>query len=268
MCALMRLVRLMLAAGLLATAATWSCIAPGTADQGGRTTEGSPAPLPAAALVPDAAPDAMPAAVPAASPDPEPTAETTAATTPETPAAGAAPDPDLALHPLRRGRAGTCPPRVRLDGVDLGLQGIGLCEWGFLGIDLYHGALYVERALGSAAEAVQAEQPLLICLDFVRSLSAAQLREAFQGSAKANCGASLPQYADALAQLCAAMADVDDGDCYAFFLRPGRGLDVLRNGKPVATIADEAFRRLFARLYFGDKPPTKSLKKAMLGSAQ
>ncbi len=256
----MRLVRLMLAAGLLATAATWSCIAPGTADQGGRTTEGSPASMSAAAVVPDA----MPAAVPAASPDPKPTAETTA----EPSAAVAAPDPDLALHPLRRGRAGACPPRIQVDGVDLVLQGSGLCEWGFLGIDLYYGALYVERALGSADEAVRAEQPMLICLDFVRSLSAAQLRAAYEGSAKENCGANLPQHAQPLAQLCAAMADVDDGDCYAFFLRPGRGLDVLRNGKPVATIDDEPFRRLFARLYFGDKPPTKSLKKAMLGSAK
>lgn len=180
------------------------------------------------------------------------------------------PEPAHAATMLRieRDEAGAFPKSLALPDANLQLQGAGLCEWGFLGIDLYHGALYVERPLSCAADGLAADRAMAIHLDFVRGLSADQLRAAFEGSAKVNAGDALPKYATALEALCASMRDVEDGDGYTFVLRPARGLQVLRNGVELANIDDEAFRVLFARMYLGDKPPTKDLRAAMLGAAK
>lgn len=169
---------------------------------------------------------------------------------------------------LARDEKGAFPQTLALPDTTLQLQGAGLCEWGFLGIDLYHGALYVERPLTCAADGLAADRAMAIHLDFVRGLSAAQLREAFSASAKVNAGADLPKYAAPLEALCGAMRDVGDGDGYTFVLRPQRGLQVLRNGVELANVEDEPFRVLFARMYLGDKPPTKDLRAAMLGAAK
>jgi hypothetical protein len=169
---------------------------------------------------------------------------------------------------LRRDERHRWPSRFGCDGLELVLQGCGLCEWGIFGIDLYHGALYVERALQTAAEGLAADQAMLIHLDFVRSLSAAQLRAAFQAAAEANGVAGVTKAQPGLVMLCEAMADVASGDGYSFLLRPGVGTTVLRNGRSVARIPGEDFRRFFVLLYLGDRPPTAALRDAMLGDVR
>lgn len=169
---------------------------------------------------------------------------------------------------IARDEKGAFPKTLALPDTTLQLQGAGLCEWGFLGIDLYHGALYVERPLTCAQDGLAADQTMAIHLDFVRGLSAAQLREAFSASTKINAGEELPKYAAPLEGLCSAMRDVGDGDGYTFVLRKGSGLQVLKNGVELANVQDEPFRVLFAKMYLGDKPPTDDLRAAMLGAAK
>lgn len=167
--------------------------------------------------------------------------------------------------PIVREQEGVYGKSTAAAGKDLLLHGVGLCEWGIFGIDLYYCALYAERRMETAEQAVVGDQVLVIHLDFVRKLTAAQLGEAFTAATKVNVGEALPTYQKALAELCAAMRDVGAGDTYSFVLVPKRGIEVRRNGEPVTTIGDEAFRVLFQRLYLGDKPPTQDLRTGMLG---
>ena len=61
------------------------------------------------------------------------------------------------------------------------------------------------------------------------------------------------------------MRDVGPGDSYTFACDPGKGLTVIRNQTLMGRVEDDAFGKLFARLYLGDKPPTPALREALLG---
>jgi len=184
------------------------------------------------------------------------------------PKGGDKPPPVVADTRIARAKDGSFPASVTLQGSALQLNGAGLCEWGIFGIDLYHGALYVTSKPETASEALAAEQAMAVHLDFCRELTAAQLREAYTASVKVNAGKDLARYEPALKALCDAMATVKEGDAYTFLLVPEQGTKVLRNGKEVASVPCEDFRKLFVRLYLGDKPPTAELRKAMLGAAR
>ena len=80
------------------------------------------------------------------------------------------------------------------------LNGSGLCEWGFLGVDLYHAALYAERRIDDAAWAQDGDQVVVIHLQFARTLTAGQLREAFAASVKTNAGDQFASFEGALGQ--------------------------------------------------------------------
>lgn len=160
---------------------------------------------------------------------------------------------------------GSLPGNWSCLGFNLQCNGTGLCEWGIFGIDLYRAGLYSERRITSLAEAIAPPQACVIHLRFVRSLTAAQLREAFTAATKVNTGDQLPQYEASLQLLVSAMRDVANNDSYTFYCVPDHGMLVARNDEVLQVIPDEAFRKLFLTLYLGDNPPTKPLREALLG---
>jgi hypothetical protein len=185
----------------------------------------------------------------------------------ETPTPQAQPTPQPLRVAIARNK-GKFPAEIDCNGMRLSLQGAGMCEWGFLGIDLYDCAFYVEKKVATVDDALRADQAMVIHLHFVRSLTKDQLCSAWRGSVEVNQKGEPHDYAASLQQLCDAMRDVGDGDQFSFYLQPGNGMRALHNGTECAHIDDEAFRRLFVKLYLGPNPPTKSLKKAMLGGAK
>jgi hypothetical protein len=106
---------------------------------------------------------------------------------------------------------------------------------------------------------------LSIHVDFVRGLTGAQLREAYEASVRANAGDDLAGYRASLDALLGTMRDVRAGDSYTFIAEPGAGLWVQHNGDLVASIEDDEFARLFVRLYVGDQPPTEAVRDGLLG---
>ncbi len=165
----------------------------------------------------------------------------------------------------QRGADGKFPSTLRWGDRDLRHNGTGLCEWGIFGIDLYCAALYCEQPVRDLAAALEPDQRTVLHLQFVRSLTAEQLREAFAASTRANAGDRFGEFAAPLQQLLDAMASVGDGDSYTFGGERGRGLTILRNGTEVGHIADDGFRRLFLQLYLGEQPPTAALRAGLLG---
>ena len=162
--------------------------------------------------------------------------------------------------------AGPYPERLRIGNRQLVLNGSGLCEWGFLGIDLYHGALYVERASTDAAELLAAEGVSVIHLQFVRSLSKAQLGKAYTAAVRANAGDRMSEFQSAVDQLCSLLGDVADGQSWTFTVQPDSGVRLQFCGRYAGEVEDSAFARLFLRLYLGNQPPTEALKQALLGA--
>lgn len=160
---------------------------------------------------------------------------------------------------------GEFPGRIEHLGRALLRNGVGLCEWGVFGFDLYRGALYVERRSSDPETLLAADQVSVVHLHFLRSLSETQLGDAFTASVTVNAGEDAPRYGGALERLNGSLGDVDAGDSLTFTSVPGRGLIVQRDGAVVADIVDESFRRLFLRLYLGEKPPTTALRAGMLG---
>lgn len=184
------------------------------------------------------------------------------------PPPGAAPrQAGATLFELPPGQEGRFAPRASYGQRELVLNGSGLCEWGFFGIDLYRAALFVERPLESAAEGLLAQQVLVFQLEFVRELSAKQLREAYSASVRVNAGSDAARYEEPLAALLSSLREVRAGEAYTFVCDPARGLLVQRDGQLVATIEDDSFRRLFVRLYLGQSPPTRALRRGLLGQA-
>lgn len=250
----------LLASALAGSAVLWSCMS----EQHAAVERGGDDVAPVPTVVAPSQPEA-PIAGPRADADPVVADATPPEAGPAVPSQPAQPDP-LRLS-IPRGNP-SFPSTIECGKAQFALQGSGLCEWGFLGIDLYRGAFYVERKVASADEALRAEQSMVVHLDFVRSLSKDQLSAAWTGSVEINAKGDPHDHGPALQQLCDAMSDVEDGDSYSFVLTPSQGIHVLRNGKACAHIDDEAFRRLFVKLYLGPNPPTKALRKAMLGDAK
>lgn len=230
----------LVAGSAIATVALWSCMSATSAK----------------------APDAAPVAAVEQAPLPMPQDTEPAASTPVTAKARA---PFSVSIP---GGKNGFPSEIRCDDLRLCLQGSGMCEWGILGIDLYRCAFYVERPLAKATDALLADQSMAIHLDFVRALTKDQLCSAWRGSAEVNQKGEARDHSIALQQLCDAMRDVDDGDRFTFCLAPGEGMRVRHNEQECAHIEDDAFRAFFVKLYLGPNPPTKALKKAMLGGAK
>ncbi len=172
---------------------------------------------------------------------------------------------DSSLVAVQKRADGRFDHALRYRGKPLVLNGSGLCEWGIFGLDLYQAALYVERPLESMSEALAADQIMVIHLDFVLGLSAKQLSDAFTASVKENSGTDRERLEPGLKQLLASMRDVRAGESYSFISDPKRGLIVQRGGATSAIIEDEAFRKLFVKLYLGDKPPTVALRRGLMG---
>ncbi len=178
-----------------------------------------------------------------------------------------APSPPRRLPVPERGTDGRFAASLQWGGRELLCNGQGLCEWGIFGIDLYTAALYCERRATDLASALEPDQRTVFHLHFVRSLTGAQLAEAYTASTRVNAGEQFGNFAAPLQQLVAAMQTVQIGDCYTFYGEPGQGLTIARNGEQVGHVDDDAFRRLFVRLYLGDQPPTAGLRNALLGKS-
>jgi hypothetical protein len=181
-----------------------------------------------------------------------------------TPAVARSQDPERPLSAPTRTAALKFGAELQVREKTLARNGVGLCEWGIFGIDLYEAALYAERSVTDLKGALEPAQTLVVHLHFVRALTKAQLTEAYTAAVRANTGDKAGEFDKPLARLVESLQDVKNGDAYTFFCEPGVGVSVLRAGKVVATVADDEFRKLFVKLYLGDKPPTKALRDGLL----
>lgn len=161
----------------------------------------------------------------------------------------------------------TLADKVSVGGQALVLNGAGVRIKVFFKI--YVGSLYLPQKVGDLA-GVLAKSPRRIQMNLLRDLTADQLVNALVGGLNDNNSpaevAAVKAPTDELVRILKRFKDVDvkEKDVLTMDFVDG-GTKVALNGEARGVIPGEAFNSALTRIWLGDKPAQRELKKAMLG---
>jgi hypothetical protein len=159
------------------------------------------------------------------------------------------------------------PDSAQVGSQQLVLNGAGIrTKWFF---KIYVGALYLTQKQTSAEAIIAGEQAHRVALHMKRELSSKKLYSAFNEGIEANHTPAELTALDAelkqMAQIFAAMKEVQEGDVITLDYMPGDGTQISVSGAVLGTIAGAAFNRAVLRIWLGSEPAQEDLKKEMLG---
>jgi hypothetical protein len=156
---------------------------------------------------------------------------------------------------------------VWVGGQALVLNGAGIGSKFFYRI--YVGSLYVPQKVGDV-DSVLEKGPRRIQMNFLRDLTMNQLVGALVGGLNANNSpselAAIRGPTDELLRIMKRFGDLDirEKDVLTLDFIDG-ATRVALNGQAGGVVAGDAFNRALTRIWLGDKPAHRNLKKAMLG---
>lgn len=158
------------------------------------------------------------------------------------------------------------PPKITLDGTELQLNGAGVRSKFF--IDLYVGALYLQKNSSDANGIINNNETMLIRLDIISGMiTSERMIEAIEeGFNNATTGDTAPirDTIDGFIQVFS--QPIVDGDSFDIGYMPLKGLQVKKNNQLLKTMpVSLAFKQALFGIWLSDKPAQKSLKKQMLG---
>jgi hypothetical protein len=176
----------------------------------------------------------------------------------------------LALARAGAARAGECdgvsfPDHITVQGQDLTLNGLGLRKATWFGIKVYVGALYLKHPSRNAAAILNTEEPSEIVLQFVRSVSAGELRGAWRDGFAHSAPGELARLRSRIEQVNGWMKGVKSGERMVFVRIPGQGIRYFLDGTLEGTIKGEDFAKAFLGIWLGPNPPGRRLKAGLLG---
>ncbi len=162
------------------------------------------------------------------------------------------------------------PASVRLSqyGPELVLNGAGLRSKAFLRI--YVAGLYLTEKRSVPKDVLAAAGPKRISMTLLRDLAARQLVEALiEGLHDNHTPAEIEAFGtriEELAGLIGAIGNARAGSVITLDYVPGAGTQVTLNGTARAKpITGEDFYRALLRIWLGDDPADRALKRALLG---
>lgn len=155
------------------------------------------------------------------------------------------------------------PVTMELDGTQLELNGMGLRTK--IIFKVYVAGLYLEKTSSDGMGISSSEQVKRIELVFKRGVSGEDVAEAIADGFSANAEGKLEALKDRIARFEAMIPDVKKGDRLVFVYQPGAGISITGNGKPLGNIKGKDFADTLFRVWLGEKPADKSLKKGLLG---
>jgi hypothetical protein len=174
----------------------------------------------------------------------------------------------LAAAPLygRECRGIAFPERVTVQGATLALNGLGVRKATIFKVNVYVAALYVVSPSQDAHSLLRESGPSELVLQFVRSVSAKELRERWTEGLEKNSKGRIAgaELARRVAMLNGWMTDIDSGQRMTF-VKTGAGISVDVNGSAKGTIPGEDFSQLFLSIWLGEDPPNPELKSGLLG---
>jgi len=148
------------------------------------------------------------------------------------------------------------PARIQRDGVPLVLVGVGLREATLLRVDVYALGVYAPTRQCDGAALLAGDEPGLLRLDFLRTVSAARLRDELADSFARRLPAdAAPDLAGRVQAFLALLsADAHAGTRVELAYRPGHGTALSVDGVPRGAVPGPDFRRLLWSLWFGASP--------------
>ena len=157
------------------------------------------------------------------------------------------------------------PETVSIDGSASKLMGVGIRKK--LIINVYLGALYLEKPTKNPSQVIKSEQAKRIVMHFLyKEVGADQLIEAWNEGFEKNAPGSVASLKDKIATFNDFFtAPVKSGERIVIDYRPGKGTEVKIKGKTAGVIQGKDFMEALFAIWFGASPPSKGLKNGMLG---
>lgn len=157
------------------------------------------------------------------------------------------------------------PDRVRVDGAELALNGLGVRKATFLKVNVYVAALYAGQPSRDGKALVAGSGPDELVLHFVRNVGVEDLTKAWNEGFERNSKQQLPAFKERIAKLNGWMSEMKTGQRLTFIRRPGVGIEVGVDGAVKGTVEGDDFARALFAIWLGDNPPNPELKKGLLG---
>ncbi len=159
------------------------------------------------------------------------------------------------------------PEHAQVQGALLTLNGLGLRTASVFKVGVYVVALYLTKPSSDPHLILQSDTPSELVLQFIRGVSAHELRESWEEGFARNFPGYPPGLEAGLRQLNTWVTDVRPGQRMTFIRIPGTGMQVDINGTVKGVIAGDEFSKAFLSIWFGDFPQTPELKRGLLGGS-
>jgi len=160
----------------------------------------------------------------------------------------------------------TMPDAIKVGDKQLTLNGMGLREATWLNIDVYVAGLYLERVSSDAAAIISSAQTMRLVLHFVRDVDRSKIVKAWNEGFADNATVKRSAIQAQIDQLDRWMGDCADGSTLTFTYEPGKGVAVDIGTTRKGVIEGDDFAHSLFAIWLGAKPPTKALRKGLLGS--
>ncbi len=160
----------------------------------------------------------------------------------------------------------TMPDTIQVGDKQLTLNGMGLREATWLNIDVYVGGLYLEHVSSNAAAIISSNEAKRLVLHFVRDVDRSDIVKAWNEGFAGNATVKLSTIQPMIDRFESWMTACDDGSTLTFTYEPGKGVTVDVGATRKGVINSDDFARSLFAIWLGPKPPTKALRKGLLGS--
>lgn len=162
----------------------------------------------------------------------------------------------------------TLDEQVKVGNSELKLNGAGIRTKAFFKV--YVAALYLSDKKGSTAEVLSATGPKRVTLTMLREVSSDQLSQALLDGINNNSSSEeklqLFNQMLAIGQIFGAYRSIKPKDVVTLDWVPGSGTQIFMNGKKLGdTLPEASFYNALLKIWLGDKPADKSLKRQILG---
>jgi hypothetical protein len=165
--------------------------------------------------------------------------------------------------PALASELGPIPASISVEGRTLQLNGAGLRTRFF--VEVYLGALYLERRSDDPAAILAVDQPWAVTMLFRRDVGHERILDAFVSAFELNSPGQLERLKPQLEIFHAILEDVKEGQAVRLHYLPGAGTTLTAPGGATATVPGRSFGEAMLRTWLGDHPADSRLKDALLG---
>ena len=154
--------------------------------------------------------------------------------------------------------------KLTMDKHTLQLNGAGIRKMLFM--DLYVGSLYTENKSNNADTIINSKTPVAMQLDIVSGMITSErmadtIKEGFDKATNNNVAPMQKRLDDFISVF---NEEIVKGDRFIMMMVPGEGLKAYKNDKYLTTVKGDDFGRTLLKIWLGDKPADRNLKRDML----